>query len=141
MRHITDHKVNGLNEALSVVALDNPGPGGANHAYQIYIDETKADLAPGVTVHTTLNFQNGPIASPKDFNGLTNETIIAVAIDRMRGFQYGRKPDGSFDENIRGKYACRDNAIVLTLLEDALMRLQKRTNDRMRRGVEGTMTP
>lgn len=31
MRHITDHKVNGLNEALAVVALDNPGPGGCSH--------------------------------------------------------------------------------------------------------------
>lgn len=31
MREITDHKLNGLNEALKVIAIDRPGPGGANH--------------------------------------------------------------------------------------------------------------
>lgn len=56
----------------------------------------------------------------------------------MRGFQYGRKPDGSFDESMRGKYACRENALALTALEEALMWLQKRTRDRLARGVEGT---
>jgi hypothetical protein len=136
MRKITDHKVNGLNEALEITA-DGPGPGGASHNYTLFIPDS-VPLKPGVTVHAHLSFQNGPIATPQDFNGVTNEALIAVVIDRMRGFQYGRKEDGTFDENVRGKYACRDNAIALTLLEDALMRLQKRTRDRMARGVEGT---
>ncbi|MGK3945618.1 hypothetical protein ABK046_45655, partial [Streptomyces caeruleatus] len=74
-------------------------------------------LKEGVTVHTNIGFQNGPISSPADFNGLTNEALLAVVIDRMRGFQYGRKEDGSFDESVRGKYACRENAVALTLLE------------------------
>ena len=33
MRELTDHKVNGLNEALTIIAIDNPGPGGANHKW------------------------------------------------------------------------------------------------------------
>lgn len=134
MRHIHDHKVNGLNEAITVTATDMPGPGGANHCYAIGL------TPPGrpTQVCAYIQFQNGPIASPVDMNGLTNEAILAVTIDRMRGFQYARNPDGSFDFNSRGKYASRENAQALTYMEEALMWLQKRTRDRMARGVEGT---
>lgn len=125
---ITDHKVNGLNEAIEITA-DGAGHGGASHEYVLALPNHAS---------TTLHFQNGPIATPADFNGLTNEALLAVLIDRMRGFQHGRNPDGSFDFNSRGKFACRENALALTALEEALMWLQKRTLDRMRRGVEGT---
>lgn len=134
-RKLTDHKVNGLNEALEITA-DGPGPGGASHNYTLFIPDS-VPTKPGVTVHTMLSFQNGPIATPQDFNGITNEALLAVLIDRMRGFQHQRKEDGSFDVNSRGTYACRENAVALTHMEDALMWLQKRTLDRMRRGVEG----
>lgn len=121
-KEITDHKANALNEAITVNALDNPGSGGANHVYEIKLSP------PGrpVQVCAVLGFQNGPIATPADMNGITNEALLAVLIDRMRGFQ-------------SGQFACRDNAIALTHLEDALMWLQKRTRDRLARGVEGTL--
>lgn len=135
MRKLTDHKLNGLNEALEITA-DGPGPGGASHNYTLFIPDS-VPLKPGVTVHTTLSFQNGPISTPQDFNGITNEALLAVVIDRMRGFQHQRKEDGSFDLNSRGQYACRENALALTAMEEALMWLQKRTMDRVRRGVEG----
>lgn len=122
MRTITDHKLNGLNEALEIHA-DAPGSGGASHNYTLFIPDS-VTLKPGVTVHTNLSFQNGPIATPEDFNGLTNEALLAVLIDRMRGFQ-------------EGPYKSRENAIALTHMEDALMWLQKRTRDRLARGVEG----
>lgn len=118
MRTITDHKVNGLNEALEITA-DEPGSGGASHEYVIGLP----NHAP-----TALHFQNGPIQSPDDHNGITNEALLAVVIDRMRGFQ-------------SGQFKCRENAIALTHLEDALMWLQKRTRDRMARGVEGRLAP
>lgn len=38
----------------------------------------------------------------------------------------------------RGPFACHENAQALTKCEEALLWLQKRTHDRMRRGVEGT---
>jgi len=150
MRKLHDHKVNGLNEAIEITA-DGPGPGGASHNYTLFIPDS-VPTKPGVTVHTVLSFQNGPIATPQDFNGITNEALLAVLIDRMRGFQHRRYiergPDepqnppgakiGEFDFNSRGQYACRENAVALTHLEDALMWLQKRTRDRMARGVEGT---
>lgn len=133
-RTLTGHRVNGLNEAIKITVMDDPGPGGANHQYEIRIEPP--DLSQGVMVHY-LHFQNGPIQE-SGVNGLSNEALLEVLIDRMRGFQYARKPDGSFDESVRGKYACRENALALTYLEEAQMWLQKRTRDRLARGVEGT---
>lgn len=133
-RRISDHIVNGLNEAIEITVLDAPGSGGANHHYLLagYQNHEPADRWPGGVrrpfVATEINFQNGPIQCSEDFNGLTNESLLAVLIDRMRGFQ-------------SGPFASRENAITLTHLEEALMWLQKRTRDRMARGVEGTLKP
>lgn len=135
---ITDHVLNGLNEALVITAKE-PGSGGASHRYDIigYAEEHSSGGRRPFGVN--LRFQDGPIASPKDFNGITNEALLAVLIDRMRGFQYGRNADGSFDFASRGKFACKENACALTHLEESLMWLQKRTRDRLSRGVEGTL--
>ena len=124
MREITDHKVNGLNEALAVQALDDPGQGGASHVYLVFADERKVKTAPGVTIHHTIQFQNGAIQE-HGVNGISGEALLAVNIDRLRSFQ-------------SGPFSCRENAVALTHLETAMMWLQKRTRDRMARGVEGT---
>lgn len=143
MRNITDHRVNGLNEAIRVTAAGAPGPGGANTHYKLSLVTESIqhgfDSVPSKAIELEVVFQNGPIQSPADMNGFSNESFVAMVIDRMRGFQYGRKADGSFDEAMRGKFACRENAVALTHLEEALMWLQKRTRDRMARGVEGTL--
>lgn len=152
MRTITDHKLNGLNEAIKITALDQPGPGGANHDYRISYGTTDGSL-PFISSVKEIRFQNGPI-NEAGVNGISNEALLAILIDRMRGFQHGRKaPIGlqrtddssvmtdtntDFDFNTRGKYASRENACALTHLEEALMWLQKRTRDRLARGVEGT---
>lgn len=119
MRELMDHKVNVLNEKLKVTVADEPGPGGANHVY---------DIVPtvGNAKGLRIEFQNGPMSADSPPNGLSNEALLAVVIDRMRGFQ-------------SGQFACRDNACALTKLEEALMWLQKRTRERMARGVEGTL--
>lgn len=138
-RTITDHKTNGLNEAIEIIAVDQPGPGGANHKYNVI---GRGEHIPNIGPRpfgVNLRFQNGPIAKPEDMNGITNEALIAVVIDRMRGFQFCRKADGTFEESARGQYACKENACALTHMEEALMWLQKRTRDRMARGVEGSM--
>jgi len=127
MRTITDHKLNGLNDALEITVLDEPGHGGACHVYAIDIGGRPEDF----DEHTSsgegsciIRFQNGPIAE-HGVNGISGEALLAIVIDRMRCFQ-------------AGPYACRDNAVALTKLEESLMWLQKRTRDRMARGVEGT---
>lgn len=120
MRVLTDHKLNGLNDALFITVLDEPGQGGANHAYQIGGFTGAGDVETAVV----LRFQNGPIAE-HGVNGISGEALLAIQIDRLRGFQ-------------SGPYKCRENAIALTHLEEALMWLQKRTRERVARGVEGT---
>lgn len=124
MREITDHKVNGLNEALTIQVLDEPGQGGACHVYFVFADESRVTLRDGVTVRNAIQFQNGPIQE-HGVNGISGEALLAVNIDRLRSFQ-------------AGPFACRENAVALTHLEAAMMWLQKRTRDRMARGVEGT---
>lgn len=148
MRLITDHKLNGLNDAIVIGAVDQPSDVGANHVYRI--DLVGGAPTPG-GAELMIQFQNGPIGEV-GFNGISNEALIAVVLDRLRGFQ-GENPRpqekraltaGEFGaemarEELWGKFKCRDNAIAITHLEEALMRLQKRTRDRMARGVEGTL--
>ncbi len=130
MRKITDHAVNGLNEALEIQVLDEPGPGGACHRYDITGFDTGTNPSNSAGGYRSsfsrliILFQNGPIAET-GVTGISNEALIAVVIDRLRGFQ-------------SGQYACRENALALTKLQEALMWLQKRTLDRAARGVEGT---
>lgn len=128
-RELTSHKVNGLNEALTVEVLDEPGAGNACHIYKIHgprLPDTESDDTQRTYPEPCcICFQNGPIQEA-GVNGISNEALLAVLIDRMQGFQ-------------SGQYACRENAVALTHLETAMMWLQKRTRDRMARGVEGTM--
>jgi len=132
-RQLTDHKVNGLNEALDIYVMDEPGAGGANHRYLITIGEYEEDNPDSVEIH----FQEGPIKDA-GVNGISIEAIMALALDRLRGFQYATNDAGE-RTTAPGPFACRENALALTHLEEALMWLQKRTRDRMSRGVEGTM--
>lgn len=123
VRELTSHQVNGLNEVLRIEVLDEPGQGNACHVYEITSDEPRRiDTPPAVTL--PVQFQNGPIAEA-GVNGVSNEALLAIVEDRLKGFQ-------------SGPFACRENAIALTKLQEAMMWLQKRTRDRMARGVEGT---
>ena len=132
MRKLTDHKLNGLNEKLEITVTDEPGQGGACHRYDITGFDTEnnpsATLPDGYKSsfgRAIILFQNGPIQEVGGVNGVSQEALLAIVIDRLRSFQ-------------AGPYACRENALALTKCEEALMWLQKRTQDRLRRGVEGT---
>lgn len=57
------------------------------------------------------------------YNGTTNEEVLKVLIHRLN--------------NMNSKFPCRENSIVVTHLETALLWLGKRTADRKARGVEG----
>jgi len=111
---VTEHEQNAANRMLHIKAFDM-GPGGACHEYTINM--------PGKNVN--LGFQNGAIKEV-GANGLTHEALIAIILDRLRSFQ-------------EGPYKCRDNALAITKLEEALMWLNHRTREREARGVEGTM--
>ena len=115
----------GTRKYTEVRVVDTPEDGNANHVYDIAESEIHADGTSRKTF-CTVQFQKGPIKEA-GVNGVMNEDLIAIVIDRMRGFQ-------------SGDYACRDNALALTKLEEALMWLRNRTSEREARGVEGTNT-
>ena len=118
MRKIEDHKVNPANDRIDISVMDEPGAGGACHHYEVDIDG--GENGNGLDIH----FQNGPIAEA-GVNGVTQEVLLAIVIDRLRSFQ-------------AGPYACRENDLALTKLEEAQHWLHSRTRARMARGVEGT---
>lgn len=131
MRELTSHKVNGLNEALKIEVVDEPGLGNACHLYRISGFSTATNGSdPFVAKHgspadySTVLFQNGPVQEV-GFNGISQEALLAIVEDRLKCFQ-------------DGPYACRENAVALTKIQEAMMWLMKRTRDRMARGVEGT---
>src|SRR5690348_10068765 len=96
MREITTHKSNACNEAITLTADDTPGPGGANDLYTITWRKQYRD---GIPASAILPFQSGPVDRLGP-NGLTNEALLAVLIDRLEGFQ-------------RGPFACHQNEVAL----------------------------
>ncbi len=121
MRKLTEHVVLPEHDKVTIMVRDEPGQGGACHEYYVAWPSQIANH-PGDALN--IKFQNGPI---KEFgvNGVTQEVLLTIVIDRLRSFQ-------------AGPFKCRENAIALTNCEEALMWLQKRTRERMARGVEGT---
>lgn len=128
VRFITDHIINPANDKLTITVIDAPGAGGANHRYIVEgfnpsNNPSWFDIAAAGHFHSVL-FQNGPIAEV-GVNGITQEVLLAIVADRLRSFQ-------------AGPFSCRENALALTKIEEAMHWLQQRTLARMRRGVEGT---
>ena len=111
----------GTNKHTEVFAVDEKGPGNANHIYEIY--ETNKSIALR-NRSGRIEFQKGPIKE-SGINGIHNEDLIAIVIDRLNGFQ-------------EGPYACKENGKVLVNLHGALIWLRTRTKKREARGVEGS---
>lgn len=83
-------------------------------------NDTTIDIKP----FAEFAFQKGPIKEA-GVNGVCNEDLIAMVITRLEHFQ-------------KSEFSCRDNAMAITKLEEALLWLRKRTIGRENRGVEGT---
>jgi hypothetical protein len=98
---------------IEIAVMDEPGAGGASHRYLLGYADT----------NQSIKFQEGPIKEA-GVNGVTQEALLAVVIDRLQSFQAGPFPS-------------RENALALTKCQEALMWLQTRTRDRIARGVEG----
>lgn len=129
MRNIVSHITNPANDKLVIVALDEPGPGGASHVYAISgMDLTGNSAAmsspePEDEQAATIIFQCGGIAE-HGVNGITQEALLAIVADRLDSFQ-------------KGPFPCRENDDALRHVEAALGILHERTLARMARGVEG----
>lgn len=131
-REITTHRVNGCNDGITIRALDEPGPGGANHAYQFTGFNTASNpscpymkLFGHAATDARLLFQKGAIKEV-GVNGLTHEVLLAVVTDRLAAFQ-------------SGPFACFENEKALYHIREAIMWLTHRAEKRLARGVEGTL--
>lgn len=105
-------------EKLNTVSrIDGPGPGGAHHSYII---EPIGAMEP-----TVINFQKGPRKDPESITGVIDSDLLEIVLDRFKSFQ-------------AGDFASRENAVVITHLEEALMWINRRVEDRIERNVLGT---
>lgn len=78
----------------------------------------------------TIKWQDGPLGrgnDRKEPNGAFVETVIDAALQRIQFYQ-------------ASKFNCRENALAITKLEEALHWLNARTNRREQSGTEGTHT-
>lgn len=111
---------------LQTFAVDEPGQGGACRKYHVCVFQGEAESSrPTGLVLCELEFQNGPIIDGNGVNGIQQEDLLAIIIDRLEGFQ-------------RGPYACDENQAALNFCKIALDALQQRTRKRIARNVEGT---
>ena len=78
----------------------------------------------GINDLLAVHFQEGPILE-NGLNGVFNEDLLAMVLCRLEHFQ-------------KSEFSCRENAVAITKIEEALMWLRKRTDDREARGVLGT---
>lgn len=79
----------------------------------------------------SISWQNGPLMVDgvrREQSGAFVEGVISAALDRLEWYQ-------------SGEFRCRENALAITKLEEALHWCQHRTAARELRGVEGTHTP
>jgi len=107
----------------TVFAVDDKGAGGANHQYNIVglpIDENGMGQFQEI-----IRFQNGPRNNKDSAHGVLDTDLLEIVRDRLKSFQ-------------NGDFATRENAIALTHIEEALLWMNKRVEDRIERNVLGT---
>lgn len=105
-----------LNE---VCRMGVKGPGGAYHDYAVVNAETQEIVA-------AVEFQKGPRKDPDSRHGAIDSDLLEMVRDRLKAFQ-------------SSGYACEENAHALLHIEEALMWMNKRVEDRIERNVLGTM--
>ncbi len=105
----------------NVVVLDEKGPGGAHHEYAISSNVT----GDGLSQLATITLQKGPRKDPNSQQGLLDVDLLEIVRHRLQCFQ-------------KGEFATRENACALTHIEEALMWMNRRVEDRIERNVLGT---
>lgn len=106
-----------------VFAVDEKGPGGANHEYHIMIMDNKLeDVASDMA---DIKFQKGARNEVGSQHGVIDTDLLEIVRDRLKSFQ-------------AGPFSSRENACALTHIEEALMWMNRRVEDRIERNVLGT---
>jgi len=111
-----------------VICEDEPSFGGACHEYVVRPvdagEPADLDTCGRADFFALVRFQKGPVKE-HGVNGCHQEDLLGIVIDRLRHFQ-------------EGEFRCRENALAITKIEEALHWLNHRTSERQKRGVEGT---
>ncbi len=119
MRELTEHRGDPFNERVAIRVEDPEDPKKAPCKYHVSL-KGPAGLWEKLT---TLKFQEGPLQEYvpggilyRPPNGLSNEAILAIVLDRLAAFQRGELPH-------------KDNDAAVGHLKKALASLQKRHAD------------
>lgn len=103
----------------TIYVLDEKGNGGAHHVYAIGIDSGDGEH------QKVIQFQNGPRKEENSAHGVIDTDLLEIVRHRLSCFQ-------------QGPFSTRENAIALTHIEEALLWMNKRVEDRIERNVLGT---
>ena len=119
-------------ENLNDVYASKKGVGGAAHYYMIVkagraaVDgEDDAILVQPADVLAEIRYQEGARNNENAIHGVTDQDLLEIVRDRLSGFVQGDMPT-------------RETACALHHVEEALMWLNKRIEDRIERNVLGT---
>jgi hypothetical protein len=107
MRKITGHEGSALNDAITIEADDRDQNGGS-HRYDLRWMDPHGDYQSSQGI----KFQQGPLKEA-GYTGITDETLVAIVIDRLEGFN-------------TGPFRCRENSLAITKLEEAMYWLRRR---------------
>lgn len=108
----------------SIIAVENSMKFGVCHNYAIFDATTKTPFSESDQL-AAIKFQTGARKEAGSERGVLDTDLLEIVRDRLRGFQ-------------SGEFACRENACALTHIEEALMWLNRRVEDRIERNVLGT---
>jgi len=116
----------GLNDALTILVDErDPACGNASHKYRgemVTFVSPEGDI--GTRTVVSVDFQHGARNLPDSTPGAADAALLTILLDRYRGFQ-------------AGPFACRENALVITKLEEALLWMKHRAFARHAQGVLG----
>ena len=108
------------NKLNTVYSMGEKGIDMAFHTYDIILNDIKVG-----GIAKRIEFQKGPRSEPNSVHGLIDSDLLEIVRDRLKCFQ-------------EGPYSSRENAVALTHIEEALMWMNKRVEDRAERNVLGT---
>lgn len=92
------------------------------HTYAAHNFEDKDDWQVIQFIHKTPASEGSTVLKTVE-DGTTNEELLDILVDRLK--------------YLNDKFPCKENAVAITHIETALLWLNKRTSDRLKRGVEG----
>lgn len=101
------------------------GPGGAYHDYVIAGGGSDPDEWPH-ELYARVEFQKGARKAPDARHGVLDCDLLEIVRDRLKAFQ-------------AGPYATAENHHALCHIEEALLWMNKRVEDRAAQNVLGTM--